>query len=165
MNGRIFVWPDEDIDSLGKLREATDACGVPQREASVYDERAEAWGFGFRYQAGDTETANKGYRCLVKHAAACLYGRLATVPENKRWVWRVRPELTEDKLFRHEDSAGNAVDSVTYRSDENIREIDTGERLVKFYCRIWVEDDQPLQKPSPPPMQVLRRDGFGGIYL
>lgn len=142
------IKPPVDVDSLGKLNEWLETCGMPQRNAKLAFGRQlsesdpsdsiefEAWGFGFSFDRENREEANAGYRRLISHVAGALYGRFSD-PRYASVVWRIRPELDENAIVKSLDPEGNEVDPITYRGDlTELRLVDTGRSSVQFYCRL-----------------------------
>jgi len=144
----------EGVDSIGKLNEWLAECGMPQRdskpaldESGPHDDASrvpavsiqwENWGLGFKFERGNREEANKGYRELIKFAAQGLYARF----HDERYaeiIWRVRPELDEQicltKLVNADGTDCHLEDDAD-DLPEGVYHVDTGYSAGKFFCRL-----------------------------
>src|ERR1700722_11726935 len=108
------IKPPEGVDSLGKLNEWLTECGIPPQEGcamELEDSLApsvcvavapEIWwqtyGLGFKFERGNRDEANEGYRKLIDFVARSFYAHFACGAYEKV-LWRVRPELSEDKVL------------------------------------------------------------------
>lgn len=137
--------PPSDVDSLGKLNEWLAECGMPQRDC-LKDEigilactEAEQWMLGVEFPVADRDNANSAHRGLIKYVAGAFYGRLSYMAGQKL-VWRVRPEVTEDGVYKYFAPDGTEIDPDTYSGPE-FQQVDTGNRVAKFYARFWLESE------------------------
>ena len=133
----------EEVDSLGKLNEWLDECGLPQRDCKEEEIgtplccEAEQWNVKVSFRSTDREEGTKVRQALINHMARCFYGRFGA-KEEVRLVWRIRPEVTEQKVVECFASDGSLVDPILTRSsDYSVRETEFTDAV--FYCRFWME--------------------------
>lgn len=132
-NNTKIKWP-VDIDSMGKLREAIDECGVPQRDTALEGPDVACWtkatiiSFGIPISRNDREASNNAHRVLVWFFSGTIYSVMATMLNGQRLVWRTRPEIEESETNNF---------STKFFIFNSIKPDD---KIASVYCRYWIED-------------------------
>jgi hypothetical protein len=107
------------VDSLGKLNEWLDECGMLQRDCvdaeigTTVCSNAQIWKFDREFPSADRCAANAAHRALIDRASGLLWGYLTGIETGQRLVWRIRPEVSESSVRNR--------------------------RVVQFYARFWLE--------------------------
>lgn len=134
------------VDSIGKLNEWIETCGMPFRKRAPDEIAVQhiAFGFGFRFAPDDRAASNSGYRQLAQTLASALYVRFVDASEaGMQAEWRLRPEFTEEAIFAYiETIDGSPVNWERMEDDDDdyratmTREVPTDDRCGKIYARL-----------------------------
>ncbi len=141
-----------DVDSIGKLNEWIETCGMPFCERGRLEFEVEhiAFGFGFPFARENREMSNAGYRRLAQTLASALYVKFIDAAE-AGWAaaWRVKPEFTEEAVFSYiETLDGLPVDWDRMEDEDDdyratmTREVSTDDRCGKIYARLMLLKDK-----------------------
>ncbi len=139
------IKPPTDVDSLGKLNEWLADCGMPQRGCTKEEigtptcTAAEVWALGVEFPVADREFANLSHRQLIKFVAGGFYSRMSRMG-SQRLVWRIRPEVDEQPIYKYLKPDGTEGDPDT-DDTADLEMVDTGQRVAKCYARFWLEPE------------------------